>query len=331
MQELVPTSNQNLPAEFNLETFKSLYYWINARPDTHVKLYEDEKIVSLEDILRLNDKIQKKIENHDIFTNITSITLSFDDGEIQSFNAWQAFKEYQWTIPSKTESISLLWDISVKLPNYQLAQKHTLKVRIGSSLRPNELFHIMTNSDDILEINETVSFIVCKVDFINVVLSKELIFNVTEWYKTLKPVEQESKILKFVSKQNQNIARAGHYLTTFIGLCLLYLAFRIHFHYIEFDNYSPKQIYLDAFLWLLLIFSVYFVFNLLGSIFGQKIYTKINSYKSRHCFHVTTGDQNEQAKIEAKNRKISSNLFWNFLIRIIISISTFIANNFISK
>ena len=321
MNEIIPGQgeNQNLPAEINIDTLKSVYYWINAKPDTHIKVFKQSKLVSFSDIIVLNGKVQQKLENHELFTNVTSITLTFEDGEIKSFNAWEVFKNHPWEVPNKTESITINWDITVQLPNYKLPQKHTLKVRIGSSLRPNEIFQIMTNGDDDIELHENMAFMVCKVDFINVVLSKELISIISEWYNILPSIQPKSKIQQFVEKYKREIARVGHYLTTFTGLVILFFIFKLHTRTLEVKAFDIN-LYRDIYFWIICLFIAYFISNLFGTSFGQYIFNKVNSYKESHIFKITSGDKNEQDELERKNRKVSSNLIWQFIIRLLVSL-----------
>ena len=329
MSDIIKTdSSSSLPANVDIDTLKSMYYWLNAKPDTHIKVFAQAKLVNNDDIIDLNSKVQSKLSIHHHFTNITSITVSLEKGEIKSFNAWEVFRNHHWEVPERIESISINWDITVELPGYKLPQKHTLKVRIGSSLRPNELFHIITNGDDEIELRENLSFIVCKVDFINVVISRELINIVETWYNALQKLHPKSKFQKFLETQKSIVARVGHYLTTSIGLALLFIFFKIHLSKITINTFD-KDIYLDIVFWMILFLLTYFTFNIIGSSFGQLIYEKIDKYESPHYFAITKGDKNEQVEINRKNKKISSNLIWQFLIRFVVAMISLVISKFL--
>lgn len=323
-------SSENIPAELNIDTLKSVYYWLNAKPDTHIKIFPRPKIVSKSDIVDLNTRIQTKLQNHHLHTNITSITVSLEKGEVKSFNAWEVFLNHYWEIPEKIQSVSIVWDITVQLPNYKLPQKHTLKVRIGSSLRPNELFHIMTNGDDETELKENLSFVVCKVDFINVVLSGELISIVEVWYNSLLNTHPKPKFQMFVENNRSSVARIGHYLTTFIGFGFLYIMFKFHLRNFDVVGLN-KELYLDAVFWVMALFATYFVFNVIGATFGQAIFEKVSRYEDSHPFAITKGDRNEQIEIDRKNSKVSSNLVWQFVIRLSVAIISMLISTFLLR
>lgn len=50
--------------ERRIKEFKSLYYELNAKPDSTTKLYNDKVIVTKDDIERLDDLIREKMSFH---------------------------------------------------------------------------------------------------------------------------------------------------------------------------------------------------------------------------------------------------------------------------
>ena len=46
----------------DLDTFKSIYYWANAKPDTQIKFFRKRKIVEVSDIHDLNSRIDQKLK-----------------------------------------------------------------------------------------------------------------------------------------------------------------------------------------------------------------------------------------------------------------------------
>lgn len=323
------TERALLPEKFDVETFKSVYYWLNAKPDTHIKIFRESKLITLNDIISLNTKVQKKLENHNIVTNMTTIVISLDKGEIKSFNSWEVFKNYSWEIPEETESISINWDISVQLPNFRLPQKHTLKVRIGTSLRPNEIFQLITNSDSELELQENLAFLICKVDFINVILSNELTYIVEEWYSCLAKLDAKSKLQTLFEKHKSTLARIGNYLMSVISILLYYIIFKFQLKNIEYT--SIKELYADATFWFVLFFIILLIGNFFGHSFNQLVLSKINSYEESHYFLLTKGDQLQRDKLLKANKKITYNLVWQFIIRLFVSLTSVIFAKFLGK
>ena len=50
--------------ERRIKEFKSLYYELNAKPDSTTKIYNDKVVVNKDDIERLDDLIREKLAFH---------------------------------------------------------------------------------------------------------------------------------------------------------------------------------------------------------------------------------------------------------------------------
>lgn len=87
----VEKSDQNLPEKkiiFDIDTFKSIYYWANAKPDTQLKLFRERKIISLSDIHELNTRIGNKLRNYNIETFIVTLNFVLTEGNIREYASW---------------------------------------------------------------------------------------------------------------------------------------------------------------------------------------------------------------------------------------------------
>jgi len=300
----------------DLDAMKSLYYWLNAKPDTQIKVFHESRRVSFTDIKNLNDKIQTKLNNHDTFTNITSINVIFEKGDIKSFGAWEEFLRTDWTVPQKTKSVAITWDINIKLPNYELPQRHTVKARIGSSIKPAELFQLVTNGDSDVALREAVSFLVAKVDFVNGVISSEIIQIITDWYQCLSLTEETSGFQTFVTKQKGNIARLTHYLVPISLLTILYVVFKYNTMATTQFQFNNKFV-VDVYFWFLVTIVTYFVSNYLGGLSGNRIFRKIHDYKDETIFELTRADKNSIEETRTKNLKISTSIKTQIILMIV--------------
>lgn len=219
---------QEVAKRIDIEAVKSIYYWLNAKPDTQIKIFKNPKLINFEDIISLNEQIQRKLINHDPQTMMVQVNVLLENGEIKSFGTWDEFKATKWnTISTETESVSIIWDMNIKLPHYEMPQRHTMKVRLGSPIRPNEFFQMMVTSDDDSEIKQSIAPVICKVDFINSVISNELIQIVENWYRCLKNTEPRSLFQKFISHFNQSVSRITHYLVIIAGLFIAFYFFKL--------------------------------------------------------------------------------------------------------
>lgn len=197
------SGKRNLPARYSLEDIKSIIFFFKQSRDTDIKVYDDNKIFSLNDILDLNARVKEKLRITDNITVTTKTVVALATKEVQNFGNWESFKTYDWqSVNEAVESIVLDWDFTVLIPNQKtFPQTHTLKVRIGSELRPNELFHLFMEEGEDFEVLEASSQMICKVDFINALLAKEYKNLVTNWYDGLPKNEPTSFFVAFFKKK----------------------------------------------------------------------------------------------------------------------------------
>ena len=208
----------------NIEQFKSLFYLAKGKRDTQIKLYNENKVFNLQNVIDLNDKIEQKLLNYSVSNKLTSITINLSKNNINVYGNWQEFLNEKWETGEKTETITIDWDFEMVLPNriHTLPQTHSLKVRMGNKLKPNEIFHIMMTGGEEFDIEESKAQLVAKVDFINNLIATELLGIVGDWYKSLQENEKDNNINKFFGKNWSKLRMVFEVLIIMSGLLLLF-------------------------------------------------------------------------------------------------------------
>lgn len=325
MSEIIIDDSNNsteiaIANKYSLEDMKSFFYLMNAKPDTSIQLLEGRKKITIAEIRDLNTRIQRKLDNHQLIGQIASINLIFDKGKIQDFSTWAEFERENWnTINNKTESISITWDISLKLPKYENPQRHTLKVRIGKSISPKDMMELVFNSDDPIELHEKRAIGIVKVDFIDQVIASELIEKVTNWYDGLAKLPDEQGIQKFFIKNQNLFVGIVH---NFIPIIFLII---YHYYFTAFSNLANLSELTIANIQLLLIIflSIFFIGSMVGKKFARWTDKKIDEYKGVSQFEITKGDQNAILDAKEVNEKITKKIISKVSITIITTIVTF--------
>lgn len=300
----------------DLETVKSIYYWLNAKPDTDIKIFQKPKLISFSDIESLNNLVVRKLSNHDPLTFMVQVNVLLQNGDIKNYGTWAEFLATYWqNMSSETESISIIWDMNIKLPNYELPQRHTMKVRLGSPIKPNEFFQMMVTSDDDTEIKQSIAPVICKVDFINSVISNELIQIVENWYNCLKSTKPKSLFQKFISKYNQQVSRIAHYLVIIAGLFVAFYFFKLKISSISTFQLD-KSLLISGYFWIIVTLSTYLIANFLGGLLGRIVFKTVDEIEDLPIFDITKGDKNEIDNITQNNKRATR----NFILQIVFSI-----------
>lgn len=334
MSELIEHNQKNnLPVQtgLDLDTFKSIYYWQNVKPDTQIKFFKVRKKIEVSDIYSLNERLNDKISTHKVETYIASINFILSDGNMRNYGSWGEFEREKWDyINQKILSINMTWDLTFSLENFKLPQKHTLKVKLGNSIAPKDMFQMMFTSDDPSELLESRTEGLVKVDFINQLISNELINIVSEWHNGLKNTELENGFIKFLESKQKYIS---NFVSNFTPIFFVFFAYL--FQDLMCNSFgSEKTLDLISLQRTIFLFSLVFVIGILfGKLFSNWLNRKIDKFDYHSGFFITKGDKNYFDELKSKNNKTKNEIIKKVAIAIITATVTvltkFVLENYI--
>lgn len=322
MSEIINPEEQNNkevsnvpPQPMDLDTFKSIYYWTNVKPDTQIKIFEERKKIELSSIHELNDRVHQKLATHKVETYIASINFILADGNFKEYGSWAEFQRQNWEYINQTiKSINITWDLTLSLPNHALPQKHTLKVRLGSAIPPKDMFQIMFTSDEPSELIESRAEGLVKVDFINQVIANELIKVVNDWYEGLKKVDHESGFIKFLEKWQKFIVSS---VANFTPVFLIFLVFLYHDLLCNQFGFSKELNVLSLQQSIVLMVFVFSIGILIGRLLARWIDRKIDKFKYETGFYISRGDKNYLDELKSDNNKIKKEIIGRSILAVV--------------
>jgi len=304
-----------------MKQFQSLYYLIKGKRDTDIKLFTENKQFEFSDITELNSKIYKKLSLHKLVTDIVNTTVGLDNKEIRSFGNWNEFVTTDWNISPCTKYISLEWDFNIILPNqvHEVPQTHTLRVRIGNSLKPSEMIQVVfQGGSDEYDLDEAHAQMSCKIDFINSQICNELKTVVSEWYDALPKNSEDHKLIKFILKHE--VKFQNFILLSFLtaGTLLINYLFSILYH--SSIEFLPSDKDHKLFLFLTISIVILFMFYQAGSLYSDRMMRKqINRLRRNPIFDFTKGDKNTFSEVARDNKKYLIGLLKSILIGISVN------------
>lgn len=184
-----------------IKNFKAVYNAMTAKPDCKSRVFLRSVIIRKEDIFTLNNMIVEKFKSHyDDAGFSINVTISFRGRDTIELTSWQAFQEHNFDENEAIDSITIVWEYYAKLPKYDVPQKHTLVVKMSDGLRPEEMINLVFAGklENIKEIDEEISPVVARVDFINPLVGDELLALVEKWNEGLDgPEDKKSKVYFF--------------------------------------------------------------------------------------------------------------------------------------
>ncbi len=300
-------TSEEIIAKVPREAFKAMFYMFTGRPDSAFKSFYKPIVISKDDIIELNDSIQEKLRNYSIDAAMTTVTITFENNKSIDFAIWDEFANRKFNIPDVTETVTIKWDFLIKLPTYNAPQRHTLVVKATSQISPLQFVQALSSRDhealDKFELEAVPCF--ARVDFINHILSDELLMIVEKWNEARKLVPCVSSFWSWLKKNDSNVARIIHYLMPFFGI-ILGLAI-LHKYVDGFPQSSQiTTIFVrNLMYWLLLTGVGILGLNIIGNFLGSNVYRAINRYGKFHIFALTNGDSNKALRISSTNRRLT--------------------------
>lgn len=317
-----------LTQKIDLDQFKSIYYLLNAKPDSQIRLLKDNKKLCFEDLLELNNAVISKLKTESLETSITTITVVFKNKKVNTYNNWMEFERTNWQVSDQTLSVSINWDINIKLPEHELPQRHTLKVRLGSPIRPNEFFQLMMTSDKDDELMEATANGVCKVDFINAVIANELLAIVEEWYSALPNNLSKNKIIRFGEKYNRYIT---FFINSLIPLSAIFIGYNLVSRKILSILEWTSTTYNSVLFTIAISVSIIYVASIISGLVSNKVYRQLKDFSGYSMFEITKGDKNSIDEIDKKNNKIKTGVMTQFIIAMVVTIISLFLGKIIDK
>jgi hypothetical protein len=313
---------QQAGANMTLDDFKSLFYQLNAKPDTEIRLLPGKKTLELADIRSINEQIEAKLRNHDITANVASINFILSNKKIKDYSTWAEFERENWeTLNERIKTMTINWNIAIKLPQYKLPQRHSIKLRIGTDIPPKDIFQLIFTSDNIQELIEAGSPSVCKVDFINNILAVELLNIVSNWHEGLRDSPEPSLVQRIFKKQGRILSEIIRYASPVVLLTIV----------CQYSNYLfpilgiREEISLDTLQKFFIFMAAVFMAGLfLGFKIERFIDKRIDKFEEYPRFSITRGDVKAIEEFEKVNEKLTrqiiTRIFW-ILFTILVSSS----------
>lgn len=327
LQNVDSTTTTALTTGISVQDFQSFFYLFNAKPDRETKFFADNKVVSVSNIIDLNDLVQEKLRLHEIVTNQVSVIVSLDNNRTLEYGTWVKFLDEKWHTAAVTKNVTVIWDFTVKLPGYKFPQRHTVKLRIGQKLKPKDLFELVMNHEDEDQLHDAFSHSICSIDFINPIISSEMFHKVETWHKTLPKNFYSSRLHSFLRKHSKKIETLIILLVLTTGCILLYGASRPFLSYV-LPNSNDQIFYTKIYGGLLLSMVALFVFYQAGHLWANGTAKFIDKLRTAALFSFTKGDQNANDDNAKKNNTIAKGIGAKLAVTVILNILAFLFDKF---
>lgn len=321
-----------------LQSYRSMFNIINAKPDSLMKTYDEAVQVEVSDIEDLNKRILRKIRNHyqsesDGF--ICTVVVNFNDRTTLDLKCWEEFREHNWYENTSIKSIIIKWKFTVSIPQYKLPQDHTIVVKLSSSLRLDEIINLLFSGtiENIDEVDNLKCPVIARVDYVDALLANEIINIISGWVESLNhPKRKESKIIKIMCSNRKFIAQLMEYGSTiFSGVLAFFILSKLLFT-LECENVGSMTIYNLQQVLMVILCGVLIIWTLnkFSHKFAKITYAKLEDYGEVFTFNISRGDEKIQSEVKKEDgsslKAICLNIISTIIFNLICIIISFMLN-----
>ena len=318
--EKLPDDAQKLVATLPADKLRSLFYLFAGKPDSRIKVFDKALFIDSNDLIELNECVTRKLRGHHIEAQITSVKVVYLGEESHEFGTWAEFQAHHWQEPACIEEIVLKWDFMVDIKEYAVPQRHTLLFRVSSDVKTSQVIQMITsgNSDEFEQMDIMSSPAFCRVDFINAQISKELINEVSDWYKGRREPVLIPETYYWFKKHRTCVADFVHHIFPLTASVIFISAFL----WAKANLFSGSVPIEYAVIW---VFSALYLLSPIRALFAHKAAAKI--YKilaglegSKVVFDFTSGDKKKNSEMQNENKKQGRKFVKSVLLNVALNV-----------
>lgn len=329
MQLAAPAPNGGM-AHFNADTARDLLKTLSIPRNNHIELFHKAVQVNLRDLRDLTKRVSSKLDQLKVdhaCTMMKSI-ISLDKDRNYQLIGWSQLENFDWGIAEKTKSIALTWEFMYQRSEGVDPELHALTVRITEAPHPMQFLRAALSRDreDAERIEIQMAPVVCEVDYVDRLLSRELVQIVSEWHGALRRPAPLSGIGELIQKNQTVICQAVDMSLEFI-MPLAYLS--VAYLWMRGRVSEPLNTAFVAYsATLVMLFTmVVKIANRISTILARTIDQNIDRMGRFPIFELTSGDQNNLtasiSKITMSTYKFWGGITLSFLINVTSAIFTF--------
>lgn len=310
-----------------IKEFQSLYYALNARPDTITKLYTNKVILNMEDILTLESMIQDKLSLHSQEGQFgkNSVNVTTNKHKVYNFDNTELFHAHNWNTAESIESIILTWDFYMVIAGYENPQRHKLTVKLSSGLKPEEVISLIFSGklEDVQNIDAQQATIVAQMDFIDNRLGQEFLNIVDEWVNILQTHTEKNKLILWLKQVRKYVAYYINYLFFFLVSLTLLIGFNVMMNQLEMTTMSEFTIKQFNNCVNYIVISVIFCYIILhiGQNIANKVFRRLVEYGEDFIFNITKEDQNRYRKTQQREMRSIFVVLMHLVFSIILNVT----------
>jgi hypothetical protein len=324
-----PDSNNGL-STFSESTARDVLRALASPRNSHIELFQRPIQVSMRDLDDLGRRVADKLTQLRVDKNsaVVKTLLSLDKDRNFELIGWRQLAEFNWKIPEKTKALVITWEFMYQRDNNSPSNLHALSVRITEEPHPMHMLRAALSQDreeaERMEIR--MSPVVCEVDYVDGLLSRELVQLVSGWHKSLRRLAPLTGIGEKVQSHQERIIKSAD-VSLELLIPIAYVAAVYAWMHGRIQTPVTTEYVSVNFILLMIFILVIKIANRFSSWVAETLNGYIIKMGRFPIFELTNGDQNNLtaalSRITRSTYKFWGGIALSFLINVASAVFTF--------
>lgn len=291
--------------------YQSIYNHITGRTEKTSQTYEDNILVSFNELEQLHLKILQIKDIHNVLAQNETISLFFSGERREVFTSFERFEKYNSNNTKPTKSLQLKYNFSLLLAGTSVPQEYVVTIKLVSRFASIQAFEEKKNR---LLPSGLVNILVSNtaditIEYVDYLVAKTYLQAFDEWIKGC-PCEQESRFTSLLQS-------FSHYVPRIIQLIIIAICLYYYNIYISTLSESFNKDWGRFFLFSLV--SI-FVLTKIAFIVGEKIERYIDSFKQDSYLNLNNGDKKLIKEFASRKKATYTKIIFQLVMTVVLGI-----------
>lgn len=291
--------------------YQDIYHQITGRTEKISKTYDDNLLISFEEVKQLHFKILQLKDIHNVIAQNESISVFYAGERKDVFTSFERYEKYNSSNSKPTVSLLFKYNFSLLLAGTSAPQEYVITIKLLSRL--SALEDLEENKSRYIP-QRLMSFLTANtaeidVEYVDYLVAKTYLQLFNEWLEGC-PSNPNFKFIAWVQKHS-------HYIPRIVQLIIVLISLKYYDEYISTLPSSFNHEWGRFFLYSLISF---FILVRLALIIGVKIERYVDSLQPLSYLELNNGDKNLVSKATTFRNKTYSKIFFQIILTIILGV-----------
>lgn len=275
---------------------QAIYNTVTGKTEILSKGYSENYEVSSESITQLYAKVIQTYPQWEVISRNENITIFHIDNDKQVFSSIERFQIYDKSITSPIESINIVFNVLLSLPNTDKPQPYKISVNINSKIAmlhkasSNRSGHILFKllSNQVINVS---------IEYVDYIVARNILTSVESWIDDIE-VNKKNIFIEFIQRKSHWFSRLSGTILFIVSIYSCYSLVGT----MGIDFGKPENVVS----YIILSIGISGTLYLLGLVFGKILEQSVDKINNISIITINSGDKKLLKNFKSKN-------FWSYV------------------